>query len=254
MGFNIYTVKQRAWENLRINYWSAFLLFILSAVLTSIVSGVVSLVMRILGLAVPALSGAAAIFSDNNFIVSPAIIGAAIMTTVISLIINFAASILANEAIAVGMKKSYLNLNNGNMQIENLAYGFTGNYLNVFKVAALKWLYITIGTILFYIPGIIFTYRYMMTPYILAENPDIDYKRALKISRAMMKGNKFQTFLFQLSFIGWFLLGCLACGVGTVFVYPYYFMAETELYKELRNKAIENGSVNEMELSGVTIY
>lgn len=250
MGFDFYTIKSRAWEALRTNYWSAFLLMILSTVLMSIVSGLVSLIMQLFGLAKVQLPSLASALFDGDI----SIMFSAATTITVSLIISFAANVLANEAITVGLKKSYLELSKGSMQIENLAFGFTQNYVNVFKAAALKWLYITIGTILFYIPGIIFTYRYMMTPYILAENPDIDYKRALEISRAMMKGNKLRTFMFQWSFIGWFLLGCLACGVGTVFVQPYFFMSEAELYKELRNNAIANGTVNESELEGIVIY
>lgn len=252
MGFDIHTIKQRAWDILRSNYWSAFLLIILTWVLSGIVSGLISLIMQAIALTVPSFAAALSVLTDNTA-VQLANIGSVIVTAVFSAIISGIANIFAVEAIFVGQKKSYINLAKGSMQIEHLAHGFTKNYVNVIKTSLLKWVYTMIGFLLFYIPGIVLTYRYMMTPYILAENPDIDCKRALEISRAMMKGNKFNTFLLQLSFIGWFFLGVLACGMGTVFVLPYYFMAEEELYIELRNKAIENGTVTEMELSGIEI-
>ena len=45
-----------------------------------------------------------------------------------------------------------------------------------------------------------------MIPYILAENPKIQRKKAFKLSKKMMKGNKWKTFILDLSFLGWELL------------------------------------------------
>ena len=38
-----------------------------------------------------------------------------------------------------------------------------------------------------------------MIPYILAENPKIQRKKAFKLSKKMMKGNKWKTFILDLS-------------------------------------------------------
>ncbi len=121
-------------------------------------------------------------------------------------------------------------------------------------MSALKWLYIMIGSMLFIIPGIVLNYRYMMVPYLLAENPDMSPQRALSISRRLMNGNKLRMFLMQITFIGWMLLGVMACGIGVFFVMPYYLMAETEAYCELRDKAISNGEIDPAELSGIQIF
>ncbi|KAB1440977.1 DUF975 family protein [Candidatus Galacturonibacter soehngenii] len=42
-----------------------------------------------------------------------------------------------------------------------------------------------------------------MVPYILAENPGIDSKRAFELSKEMMMGEKWNYFVLGLSFIGW---------------------------------------------------
>jgi uncharacterized membrane protein len=42
-----------------------------------------------------------------------------------------------------------------------------------------------------------------MTPYIIAENPDIDAMKAIDMSQEMMKGHKMELFMLHLSFIGW---------------------------------------------------
>jgi uncharacterized membrane protein len=57
----------------------------------------------------------------------------------------------------------------------------------------------------------------------------------------MMDGNKFALFVLELSFLGWFLLGLLAFGVGILFVGPYVYATEAQLYLVLRDTAIDQG-------------
>lgn len=257
--FNGFEVKQRAWNGLRGCYWNALVLAVLTNILMGIASGVVSRIQEVIAKVISLSIG---VDMEQYFeslkgsmriedIMTAFVIIAVIFLT--SIFIGFAVNTFANEPILVGQKKSYMELRRGNFNIDCVCNGFTKNYKNVVKASALKWMYITIGMLLFYIPGIIFTYRYMMVPYILAENPDIDPQRALSISRLMMKGNKFRAFFFQLSFIGWWLLGAMACFLGGIFVIPYYTMAETELYYELRNQAVASGYVLEAELSGINV-
>lgn len=61
-------------------------------------------------------------------------------------------------------------------------------------------------SLLFVIPGIIKTYSYAMTPFILAEHPEISENAAITRSREMMNGNKWRLFCLGFSFIGWELL------------------------------------------------
>ena len=70
-----------------------------------------------------------------------------------------------------------------------------------------------------------------MIPYILAENPRIKRKEAFYISKNMMKGNKWKTFILDMSFLGWNLLSVFTMGLlGILYVNPYYAATITELY------------------------
>lgn len=92
------------------------------------------------------------------------------------------------------------------------------------------------------IGGFIKNYSYKMIPYILAENPDIDHKSAFLLSRQMMNGNKFRTFVLDLSLIGWRLLNILTLGLlRWMFISPYVDMIYGELYYRLRKEAIGKG-------------
>jgi uncharacterized membrane protein len=79
----------------------------------------------------------------------------------------------------------------------------------------------------------------MMVPYILADNPNIGHKRALELSEQMTYGHKLNIFVLELSFLGWYLLGLLACCIGIIFVHPYLNATMAELYLVLRQQAIE---------------
>ncbi len=127
-------------------------------------------------------------------------------------------------------------------------------YLNVVKTMFLKNLYVFLWGLLFVIPGIIKAYEYSMIPYILAENPQIDSNRAFALSRSMTDGEKGEIFVFDLSFLGWILLGTMACGIGTLFVAPYIQAAYAELYEVLKYKVISQRLADANELGGQEGY
>ena len=99
----------------------------------------------------------------------------------------------------------------------------------------LKWLYTALWSMLFVIPGIIKTYSYAMTTFILHDNPGISANDAITKSRRMMDGHKFDLFILDLSFIGWYLLGALTFGILIIFyVEPYHQVTRANFYEQLR--------------------
>lgn len=110
-----------------------------------------------------------------------------------------------------------------------------GNYLNVVKIMFLRDLYTALWSLLFVIPGIYKGYEYAMIPYILSENPEADSRDVFAVTKDMMNGNRFQLFLLELSFLGWYLLGLLLCCVGGFLAVPYQEAAVAELYHHLKS-------------------
>lgn len=111
------------------------------------------------------------------------------------------------------------------------------SYMNVVKTQFFRALYTFLWSLLFVIPGIIKTYEYRMIPYILAENPQIDRKEAFRLSKSMMDGEKWRTFVLDLSFLGWRILGVFTCGILNVFyTNPYQECTNAELYNTLKNR------------------
>ena len=67
-------------------------------------------------------------------------------------------------------------------------------------------LYTFLWSLLFINPGIVKSFSYAMTPYILAEHPEMTASQAIDASKYMMQGNKWRLFCLRFSFIGWILL------------------------------------------------
>ena len=81
-------------------------------------------------------------------------------------------------------------------------------------------------------------YSYYLVSYIVAENPDMTARQAITLSRRMMKGHKWECFVFEVTFIGWEILGILTMGIFNVFfTNPYKVAAFTQYYAALRAEA-----------------
>lgn len=172
----------------------------------------------------------------------PSIISTLLAMFGIVWILSVVYSIFIANPILVGSSKYFIKSHDDCGKIPDIFYAFkNGQYLKI--VGSLAWqnLFALLWMLLFIIPGIIKSYAYCLVPYILAENPDIGYKRALKLSMQMTNGYKGEIFLLQLSFIGWFLLGLLCLGIGILFVQPYYNATFAEMYLSLKNNAIKVG-------------
>ncbi len=123
------------------------------------------------------------------------------------------------------------------------------NYWNVVKTMFMRALFTFLWFLALIVPGIIKSFAYSMVPYILTDNPNMPYNEAIALSQDMTRGHKFDIFVLNLSFIGWYLLGMLLCGLGGVLVNPYYLMTTAELYKVLRTNAIEKGFCSAADLN-----
>ena len=121
--------------------------------------------------------------------------------------------------------------------INSVFAGFSENIGRNIIAGILYQIFITLWTLLLIIPGIIMSYAYSMTFYILKDHPEYTASQALKASKQMMKGYKMKLFLLDLSFIGWILVSLICClGVGMLWVTPYMRAAKTEFYEVIKNR------------------
>ena len=111
-----------------------------------------------------------------------------------------------------------------------------GKYLKTVKTMFLKNLYLSLWFITIVGPLIKY-YSYRMVQFIIAENPNIKSKDAIKMSCEMMKGNKWKMFVLDISYLGYYILDYITFGlIGILFLNPYMKSVETEVYIKLKSK------------------
>jgi len=97
--------------------------------------------------------------------------------------------------------------------------------------------------------GIIMDLRLWTVRFILANNPSINGKAALKLASDMTRGNRMHILGYTLSFIPWHLLNVVTLGILDIFfLTPYKYMADGELYLKLREYAMDSNMANAFRL------
>ena len=105
-----------------------------------------------------------------------------------------------------------------------------------FCLELLTSLYIMLWSLLFIIPGLVKAYAYAMAPFILEENPNMTPSEAIKASRELMDGHKFDLFCLHWSFFGWALLSVLTLGIGSLWLNPYMNAATAAFYRSIAGR------------------
>lgn len=184
-----------------------------------------------------------------EFLVKIAVIAASLFIVFLLL------RIFIGFVLEVGGRKFFVRAAEGECYMGYLGHYFKdGRYGGIVGTMLLRAVYVILWTLLLIIPGIVKSYAYRMVPYILADNPDIGASRAIELSNRMTDGEKWDMFVLDLSFLGWYLLGVIALGIGVLFVMPYEDATKAELYLVLREKAVNRGYTTLDELNLVEAY
>ena len=197
-----------------------------------------------ISLIVGLLSGGGGAFSSLTSNLQNQMDGSAILALIVAIfgLLGSLFTIFVGFPVQAGGAKAFLDATQGFYDVSGVFYYFKEKrYSNTVLVMFLTNLFIGLWSLLLIIPGIIKAYAYRMVPYILAENPAINYKTAMQLSDRMTLGHKMDMFVLELSFIGWTLLGVAACGFGVLFVQPYVQATQAHLYLQLKGLAMQKG-------------
>ena len=164
------------------------------------------------------------------------------VSLIIMAILSYAFTVFIADPLIVGGRKYFLKARKSkDAKATTLGEIFKkGKWLNITQIMFLRNIYNALWYLTI-IGGVIKTYEYRMIPYIIAENPTIKRKKAFKLSKQMMKGNKWKTFVLDLSFFGWNFLSVLTFGIlSLLYVNPYNSATFAELYITLKEETIKN--------------
>jgi len=110
-------------------------------------------------------------------------------------------------------------------EFDRFGQGFAQNFL--------RGLYSFLWGLLFIIPGIIAELSYSMTPFIMAEHPEMTASEAIAASKDLMDGHKWELFVLHLTFIGWDIVAAFTMNIGHLVLNPYKNAAEAAFYREI---------------------
>lgn len=156
-------------------------------------------------------------------------------------------AIIVTYPLAYGFAILFLDLFREGKPIDigKLFDGFK-DFGRVWGTLILVAIYTILWTCLLIIPGIVKSYSYALTPFILKDEPELKYNAAIEKSMRMMNGYKMKLFLLDLSFIGWMILSILTLGIGLLFLQPYMNTARAAFYEDLKAE-LSNANVSEEE-------
>lgn len=172
------------------------------------------------------------------FLVSLIVFGVSFLCTLIPVVGGIVEFCLAS-ALSIGMIMIYLKIAKGEeFQVGDVFEGchIMGKaiWLNI-----LLSVFTALWSLLLIIPGIIKSYSYSMASYILAENPNMTAREAIKESMRIMEGHKMDLFILQLSFLGWAILTAFTFGLAGIYVIPYMQQTFVNFYNSIKGNNIE---------------
>ncbi|MBQ1979125.1 MAG: DUF975 family protein [Alistipes sp.] len=139
----------------------------------------------------------------------------------LSLATQLLASIVILYPLQVGFAMVWLKLarTGSGPELKPLLGGFTRRYhKSAMGTLLLMQIYTVLWTLLLIVPGIIKSIEYAMTPFIVADEPELGCNEAIEKSMAMMRGKRWQFFKIILGMIGWIILAVIPCVVLGVYV------------------------------------
>jgi len=105
--------------------------------------------------------------------------------------------------------------------------------LRIILMSFVRDIFIGLWMLLFVIPGIVKSYAYSMSYYILNKQPSISSTEAITLSKDVTKGYKGDLFLLDLSYLGWYILGLFTLGILWLWIRPRHQVAKTLMFEEI---------------------
>ena len=122
----------------------------------------------------------------------------------------------------------------------NFGTGFNGfkQFGAAFVAALLMTLFTSLWALLFVFPAYIAIFRYSMTFFIIADEPELSGSAAIKKSKEMMKGHKWELFVLLFSFFWWYILGIITFGLAYIYIIPYIEATVVNFYKKIKTENV----------------
>jgi len=145
-------------------------------------------------------------------------------------------SFVISGPLALGLAYYSLGFSRG----ENPQWNILFDGFKRFVPSLLTYLYMTVLIVLWsfllIVPGILKALSFSQTFFVLADDPMIGPRQAVKKSADLMKGYRWKYVCLNLRFFGWMLLCVLTLGIGFLWLYPYIQISYAKFYDEVKKR------------------
>ena len=135
--------------------------------------------------------------------------------------------------LTIGSYEYFLDIVRGNNKSIKSLFAYFDRFGTILLAIIIMSILITIGSIIFIIPGVILALMYSQIYYVIVDNKDYGALESLKESRTLMAGYKWDYLVFNFKFIGWILLTIFTFGIAGIYVIPYIIIAQAKYYDNL---------------------
>lgn len=143
---------------------------------------------------------------------------------------------IITSVITAGYTKYLLNyVRTGKFNTDEIINTIKAKWLDLLIADVLVTIIVAALSMLFVIPGIIAGLALAMTTFLIIDK-DVKGHESIKESAELMKGHKWDYFVFHLSFIGWYLLVPFTLGILLIWLVPYVNVATAIYYDKLISK------------------
>lgn len=142
-------------------------------------------------------------------------------------------SLLISALFSLGSVSFFLKVARGKKPSWEELFSKTSLWVTCLVAMIMMSIFTSLWTLLLIIPGIIASYRYRLTPYVIVDHPKIGGLEAITKSKELMRGHKMDLFVLDLSFIGWNILACLTFGLLYFWLAPYMSTTYAGFYNSL---------------------
>jgi uncharacterized membrane protein len=114
-----------------------------------------------------------------------------------------------------------------------LTAGVKEQPINAPLLSLISNFFIGFWTLLFIIPGIVKSYSYALSSYLLVNDKTLGPVDAITKSRTFMNGKKMQLFMLDLGYLGWYLLSLFTLGILSIWVSAWHQTARTLFFADV---------------------
>lgn len=230
--WSIAELKSRGKQAFRANYWQSVAVSFVMAIFAGGTASAAS--NRVQSTTSEVTVEGAGVSPEQAAFIAAVVLGVVFTVGIVGSIVH---ALLANPIEVGGRRFFEKNANDPTTQFNTVFEGFQ-DYGRVLVTMLIRDVFILLWTLLLIIPGAMKAYSYRLVPYLVKDRPELSPMEVLAESEALMRGNRWQAFVMDLSFLGWLLLGVVTLNLGNIFwTNPYMNATDAALYQELTGRA-----------------